>query len=261
MDNPSENDWATINARLSIKGRPLEMQMNVPAKPVKLTRMLPLFHALTNSFVNLGVQTVESQGEKISCRKGCGACCRQPVPIANVEALQIAELVENLPEPRRGEVTRRFAEGAARLHEIDWFERVGNCPPDAPQELQKLVDEYFRQGVACPFLVDESCSIHSERPLACREYLVTSPAENCSAPTPENVRGIPALFKSSAILAAMSSSESAKTFLAVPLIFALEWARDNASPADEKTGEQWMADFFRRATKSEIPASPEKKDT
>jgi hypothetical protein len=33
---------------------------------------------------------------------------------------------------------------------------------------------YFLQGVACPFLEAESCGIHPDRPLACREYLVTS---------------------------------------------------------------------------------------
>jgi Fe-S-cluster containining protein len=34
----------------------------------------------------------------------------------------------------------------------------------------------------CPFLEDESCSIHPDRPLVCREYLVTSPAELCAGP-------------------------------------------------------------------------------
>ena len=42
-------------------------------------------------------------------------------------------------------------------------------------------------GVPCPFLEDESCSIHPERPLVCREYLVTSPAALCAGPTQEGV--------------------------------------------------------------------------
>jgi Fe-S-cluster containining protein len=47
--------------------------------------------------------------------------------------------------------------------------------------------EYFRLRIACPFLEDESCSIHPERPLVCRQHLVTSPSKQCSNPVPENI--------------------------------------------------------------------------
>lgn len=235
------------------------MQMTVPAKPVKLSRMLPILHKLTNSFVDLGVQAVESQGEKISCKKGCGACCRQPVPIAEVEAFQIAELVENLPEPRRSEVKKRFAEGVEHFKKIKWFERLENCSRETPEELQKLIMEYFGEGIPCPFLVEESCSIHLERPLSCREYLVTSPAENCAKPTPKSVKGIELAFKPSRVLTVIDVSENKKKIPFVTLIYALEWAENNRPPRVSKTGEQWMADFFREMTHSEIPKPPKKK--
>ena len=35
--------------------------------------------------------------------------------------------------------------------------------------------EYFQLGIPCPFLEEESCSIYHDRPITCREYLVTSP--------------------------------------------------------------------------------------
>ncbi|MEO8777051.1 MAG: YkgJ family cysteine cluster protein [Rhodanobacter sp.] len=34
---------------------------------------------------------------------------------------------------------------------------------------RQLGIDYLRQGVACPFLEQESCSIYDERPLACRK--------------------------------------------------------------------------------------------
>ena len=37
-------------------------------------------------------------------------------------------------------------------------------------------------------------SIYEERPITCREYLVTSPAENCSRPTPQNIRRVKLLM-------------------------------------------------------------------
>ena len=50
---------------------------------------------------------------------------------------------------------------------------------------------YFALGIPCPFLEEESCSIHPDRPLVCREYLVTSPAELCAGPTQEGVTPVP----------------------------------------------------------------------
>jgi len=165
-------DWVTGQITLSVHGAPLEMQMTVPAKSVKPHRMLPIFQQIANSFTDLGVKAVEAENKKISCKKGCGACCRQPVPLAEIEAYQIAELVENLPEPRRGKVKMRFDEAAKHFHKIGWFEKLENCKEK--EEIEKTVLEYFFEGVACPFLEEESCSIHQDRPVACREYLVTT---------------------------------------------------------------------------------------
>ena len=104
----NDGEWITGNITLTLGGEPLNLQMTVPAKPVKPTRMLPILQKMTNTFVDMGVRAAESLGKEISCQKGCGACCRQPVPLAEIEAYQIAELVENMPEPRRSEIKMRF---------------------------------------------------------------------------------------------------------------------------------------------------------
>ncbi len=245
------DDWVTGQITLSVHGAPLEMQMTVPAKPIKPHRMLPIFQQIANSFTDLGVKAVESENKKISCKKGCGACCRQPVPLAEIEAYQIAELVENLPEPRRGKVKMRFDEAAKHFHKIGWFEKLENCKEK--EEIEKTVLEYFFEGVACPFLEEESCSIHKDRPVACREYLVTSPAENCSEPTAQTVRLIQLPLKASDGLRQVGRSENLQKMNFVPFVLALEWVEKYPEKFAEKTGEQWMADFFRTLTKSEIP--------
>lgn len=244
-------DWVTGQITLSVHGAPLEMQMTVPTKPVKPHRMLPIFQQIANSFTDLGVKEVEAENKKISCKKGCGACCRQPVPLAEIEAYQIAELVENLPEPRRSQVKRRFDEAARHFHKIGWFEKLENCKEK--EELEKTVLEYFFEGVACPFLEDESCSIHKERPVACREYLVTSPAENCSKPTAQTVRLIKIPLKASDSLRPIGRSKNLSKMNFVPFVLALEWAEKYPEKFALKTGEQWIADFFRTLTKDEIP--------
>ena len=247
-------DWVTGSVRINIGGQPLDLQMTVPAKPVKPQRMLPIFQQMATNFVSLSETAVENAGGKISCRKGCGACCRQPVPLAEIETYKIAEMVEAMPEPRRTEIKKRFADAWHHFADIGWFERLDECFNLSPEERNKVILEYFYEGIPCPFLEDESCSIHLERPVICREYLVTTPAENCSKPTAENIRMVEIPVKPSGVVRKITNSEKLNQPVNfVPLILALEWADKNADEFPEKTGEQWMADFFRNLTHSEIP--------
>lgn len=253
MSKPEENEWVTGEVSLLIEGNPLDMKMTVPAKPVKPQRMLPVFQQMANSFVELGVDAAAAEGEQISCKKGCGACCRQPVPLAEIEAYQLAELVENMPEPRRSEVKKRFDEAFRHFSEIGWYERLSEAAALSQKEQEAVVLEYFREGIACPFLEDESCSIHPDRPVACREYLVTSPAENCASPSAEGVRMIRLPVKPSKTLMKLGQKKQIRGINFIPMTLALKWVEMNEDDFDEKTGEQWMADFFQNLTKSEIP--------
>jgi len=73
--------------------------------------MLPVVYGLTNLVVNIAEEAVEQAGKHISCRAGCGAGCRQIVPISESEAHHVKRLVDDLPEPRRTIVRERFATG------------------------------------------------------------------------------------------------------------------------------------------------------
>lgn len=247
-------DWITGNVRLSIGGEPLDLQMTVPANPVKPQRMLPIFQKMTESFVGIGEAAVTDAGEKVSCQKGCGACCRQPVPLAEIEAYQIAEMIEAMPEPRRSIIKKKFETAWHHFAEIGWFQRLDNCAGLSFAERQQVTSEYFNEKISCPFLEDESCSIHLERPLACREYLVTSPAEYCSDPSAEKIKMLKIPVKPSETVRKITNTGNLNAVVNfVPLVLALEWAQRNADEFPEKTGEQWMADFFTSLTKKEIP--------
>jgi Fe-S-cluster containining protein len=256
-----KNEWVTGKIGLRIGDQTLEMEMTVPANPIKPHRMLPIFQQMASSIVDISVKATEETGAKISCKAGCGACCRQPVPLAEIEVYQIAELVESMPEPRRSVIKKRFADGYSRLNEMKWFERIGELanreePANADYVPSELIEEamrYFHAGIPCPFLEDESCSIHPSRPLACREYLVTSPAANCSNPSAQTIKKVPLLMHPSRSLRFVGQTGKLEHFGIIPLIRALEWAEQYPESFVEKKGEQWAADFFQQLTGSEIP--------
>ncbi|MEP7211641.1 MAG: YkgJ family cysteine cluster protein [Acidobacteriota bacterium] len=248
-----ENDeWVTGTVTIKLNGEPVEMEMTVPAKPVNPQRMLPIFHQMTNAFVDQSVAVVEAAGKTISCKAGCGACCRQPVPIAESEVYQIADLVQSMPEPRRTAIKQRFAGAVEHFGNIGWFDdakqRAELTPTESREEATRnmvaMAMRYFYEGVPCPFLENESCSIHESRPLSCREYLVTSPAENCAKPTAETVRVIEMFVKASASLRLTTRTGQLDELGFVPLIRALEIAGTFPEKFEEKTGRQWMAEFF-----------------
>ena len=168
---------ATGRVVLAVGEERISVEMTVPAGPVAVEDVLPILHGLSSLFATRATSRVEGEGREISCRAGCGACCRQMVPVAPAEARALARLVEAMPEPRRERVRRRFDAALDILEPLGLMERLDLNRDDR----QVIAREYFAAGVACPFLEDEACSIHADRPLSCREYLVTSPPDLCAA--------------------------------------------------------------------------------
>src|SRR4051812_3462771 len=99
MDQKTESmpERVTAQLGLSIADRVVRVDITIPTKPVRLGDMLPVFQSLTDVVSGTMVDAVEAEGRTISCKKGCGACCRQLVPISVFEAVRIRDLVEALP--------------------------------------------------------------------------------------------------------------------------------------------------------------------
>ena len=85
------------------------------------------------------------------------------------EVRSIRAYLRELPHDERTQLERRVADVGAELA------TAGVTSTNVNDERA-----YFALGVACPFLVDGSCGIRPVRPLACREYLVTSDPAYCA---------------------------------------------------------------------------------
>jgi Fe-S-cluster containining protein len=154
---------------------------------VPLSDLLPALRAMTNGTVQAAVQRESDAGRSISCQAGCGACCRQLVPLTLTEARQMPVLIAGLEPAHRERVMARFEDARRRFVANGLWDQFEAMDARTAEERMALSMRYFHAGVPCPFLEDDSCSIHPDRPLICRQYLVTSPAENCRNPTPETI--------------------------------------------------------------------------
>ncbi len=104
-------EFLTANLMLSLSGERVRVEMTVPSGAVGLREILPACRSLTEAIVASAEKAEAAEGRHVSCRKGCGACCRQLVPISEVEARQIRDLVDDLHEPRRSEVRAAICRG------------------------------------------------------------------------------------------------------------------------------------------------------
>jgi len=241
MTTPAQADSATVRLEATIGGCELKMSVGVPAGPTRLDDLMPLLQILSDQVVGSAEQEAAQRGVCISCKKGCGACCRQLVPVSPVEARHVARLVRDLPEPRRSEIVDRFAKARRQLEAAGLWGRL-NDRQDWPEEgVSEIGLEYFHQRIPCPFLEDESCSIHLDRPMTCREYLVTSPAENCGNPTPQSVEWLPLPAKVWVAAARCESAENRERYLNwVPLIQSLDWVAEHSEPEAEISGPEMV---------------------
>jgi Fe-S-cluster containining protein len=240
---PDAPEFISGTADLSLAGYQLKIQMEVPTGRKRPIHLLPLFNSVANALIDVAETMVAEQGRSITCKKGCGACCRQLVPISLSEAHRLRELVNELPEPRRSEVRARFSAARARLAETGLLELLVD-PRRIAQTGESLAIEYFQQAIACPFLEAESCTIHEERPLACREYLVTSEAEHCSRPSAATVRCVKMPAEASAALLRLESTSPDYAARWVTLTLALDWAEDHPDATPERPGPELVRDFF-----------------
>jgi Fe-S-cluster containining protein len=224
----ADSSSSTATLRLTVGALQIAHPITVPDAAVPAGDVVPALQGLVNAVV-----AAAEAGKAISCRKGCGACCRQLVPISRSEGERLLDLVEAMPRERRGEIKRRFAAAEAILGPAGFGAPSGKTD-------RELSTSYFALGVPCPFLEEESCSIHAERPLVCREYLVTSPADLCAGPLQEGVTPVPVPKFS---LAARRLQDDKDEWF--PLALLMAWGRNRPGNNKRRTGPEWVQRFLK----------------
>ncbi|MDG3007384.1 YkgJ family cysteine cluster protein [Paludisphaera mucosa] len=235
---------AAVEVVLDAGAWELRGEIGVPTGPTTLTDLLPAARAVADAVVGETSAAVEGLGACVSCGPGCGACCRMLVNVSEVEARRLRAVVLAMPEPRRAEVLARFAAALRRLDSaglLPALRRAGGLTPD---QIDALTGEYFRLKIPCPFLEAESCSIYDERPVTCREYLVTSDPKHCAGGSAADVVRLQLPLKTFNALARWDVAPAAH-FLErfVPLILALEWGEAHPRDPHPRPGVELFKEF------------------
>jgi len=200
-------------------------RVTIPNLPMRLADIVPPIQKLCSGVVGLAIKREIVLGSTLSCHKGCGVCCNQLVPLSAPEVFFLYEYVKSLPSDRQAEIEAKFAEIRKAMDSVGLIERLKKV--DETDEHQTLALEYFRLGMPCPFLVDEACSIHPVRPLACREYNVTSPPELCADPFKNKILRIKIPRNMTTATAKLASEVCGAPLMVIPMPLFIEWAEEN----------------------------------
>lgn len=206
---------------LDIEGYQCAAEMSLPNRGISLTEFLPIIWKLQDALIGIWENLNAKEGRVVSCRAGCGACCRQLVPVSEIEAFHLKEVVDSLPAEHRQRVVTRFALAQQSLAEQGVLEDLKGLTHADVDKKRELGIAYFRLQIPCPFLEEESCSIHAVRPSACREYLVTSPAVHCASLEGEQIKMLSHSAHFSSILFCFADGEGNAKPAIIPLALAL----------------------------------------
>ncbi|HEV2323939.1 MAG TPA: YkgJ family cysteine cluster protein [Terracidiphilus sp.] len=252
ISEPQAPGFGTVEFALKVQSATLQVRAQLPEGPVRPGVLLPILQRLSNSMTDLAVLAANQLGEQLSCREGCGACCRQAVPISPVEARAIAEWLGEQPEERRAALLERFRRAAARLEESGIAQAARETGPETTRDgMHELGLRYFTLGIPCPFLEDERCTIHEIRPLRCREYLVVSSAEHCAHPQTKQIVGIKPPVLLSKVLEQWDTNGDRRPRALILLTMLEEWVAKHPAVEDRphRTSPELLQEFLHAFAK------------
>jgi Fe-S-cluster containining protein len=202
--------------------------VDVPTGFVPITAIVPLMRRLGEEAHALEQSRARAAGKSVSCQKGCAACCRMMVPVSAPEAFSLGNYVRALPSERQARIAERFAHAKSLLLSHGLWPRLREmgetARPFTDDELEPINRDYYALRMACPFLDNEMCSIYEERPAACRELLVTSPAEWCQDLVTNPVEEVPVPVRIGSALGLLWGDLTKTPPRLIPLPLALDWA-------------------------------------
>jgi Fe-S-cluster containining protein len=131
---------------------------------------------------------IEADGGRVTCRQGCSACCIQYIEADIQECEAIVYYLCQRPPLMKGflgryeewrSALRRLGGPFARCEELIHRQGGFDLTADDQSLLLKAMSTYHEQGIPCPFLSGDACSIHEVRPYVCLNHYVTTPSEWC----------------------------------------------------------------------------------
>jgi Fe-S-cluster containining protein len=229
---PGKPEGVTIAIELDAGPQPVSVRLTSPDEEVRLSDVVPAARLVATQLARSARSHVESGGIAVPCAKGCAACCRYLVPLSVPEAFRLREEILALDADRRRGIIAAYIR-AARL--VMNAEPPGAHPGEGvgagrgAAAAEALSRWYAGLRLDCPLLEAELCAMYPQRPIACREHMVTGDAERCSREGGETAQAVRLPFSVGEALARLAADLEGTDLQAVMLPLTMLWTQEHLS--------------------------------
>jgi Fe-S-cluster containining protein len=242
------------HVHLRVLGQQREATLEVRTGEATVEDLLEPARAISATAASVAVARAHAAGDAVQCRAGCASCCRHLVPVSVVEAARLAAVVAALPAGQREGVEARFAAAVTAMERAGLLDAraargrhaLRSAETERSAAWLDVSRRYFAAGIACPFLVDESCSVYEERPMVCREYSALSEPARCAS-LDGGVRTVERPLHMTEALGRAAAEALELTVSTLPLALLLEWsAAHGATLREPRDGEALFWTLMRQ---------------
>jgi len=237
-----------LNLTITTTSGDLQVQVDVPTGFIPISHIVPVIRSLGEQAQDLEITHTNQIGKTISCQKGCGACCRQMIPVSPPEAFALVEAMNILSEDHQNRVKQNLARTRQRLETAGILRPLQDLAESPHQhsdnELDALNRAYYALRIPCIFLENEVCSIYAHRPAGCRSHLVTSPPELCQDMAHNSIEELHIPLRAGTVLSMLWADLTGGPIRLMPLPVAIEWAETH----QDLNTQTWKGtDLFHKA--------------
>ncbi len=234
-----DREVETLSLELDVLGEPVCFQISVARGSARLSDIAPLAQALSTKLALATLRGLRASGKCVPCRKGCSACCSYLVPLSVPEAFRLSEELSAMPADKSRTLLQSSLDTARTILEQRprEFDMNGLAPADSGIRSNRLGTWYGGLKLRCPFLSDGLCVIYENRPMACREHVVTGSAALCDVEGTNQPQVVKMPVSILECLGQLTAELEQSDVEAVMLPLALPWARENI----ERSRRTWPA--------------------
>lgn len=229
----------TFSFELPFPGETIHFELNVADTQARLSDIAPLAREISSKLAMATLDRRGVRGECVSCREGCSACCSYLVPLSVPEAFHVAEELRIMPASESRTLMQSSLDTARIILDRmpNDFDRDDSATVNDGIRSERLSDWYAGLALACPFLSAGVCVLYEQRPIACREHMVTSSPVSCDVASRKEPDVVEMPVSVLECLGQLTAELEQSDVEAVMLPLALPWAQENI----ERSRRTWPA--------------------
>lgn len=214
-----------ISFEHDLLGENATFHFGVLDQSITLAHMVPVVRDVCSRVLARVEQDLDRKGSGVPCAVDCAVCCRFLIFLSIPEAFRLVEDVLALPVAQRDSVMVK----AADLYKRFQSQLSQPVPPESQDETPeaKLFRCYRASEPDCPFLDQETCSFYLNRPMVCREHMVSGSAQCASTGEQPPDVVVPISMAETLAQLAMEVEQGQHEVVVLPGVF--EWVAANAA--------------------------------